>query len=69
MSHHLPVEAGHESTSIWASKPGFKPILLLIAGLFFVGLAVTPPPQSMVNLVSNDHPAGYKLGAKCNTIA
>jgi len=69
MAHHSIGEIGQTSSSIWASKPGFKPILLLIAGLFFVGFAVTPPPQSMVSLVSKDHPAGYKLASKCKTIA
>jgi len=67
MGHNTSVDTSH-SSNFWASKPGFKPILLLIAGLFFVALAVTPPPQSIINLVSSNHPPGYKLGSKCNTI-
>ncbi len=68
MTHHAIGETGSHSSSIWASKPGFKPLLLLIAGLFFVGLAVTPPPQSIVRMVSRDHPPGYKLAPKSSTI-
>ena len=69
MEHHSKPETGQESGRFWASRPGFKPILILIAAVFIVGLIITPPPQGMVNLVSQIHPPGYKLGAGCNSIA
>ena len=69
MVHHSKPETGQESGRFWASRPGFKPILILIAAVFIVGLIITPPPQGMVNLVSQIHPPGYKLGAGCNSIA
>ena len=68
MAHHSRSETGQESSSFWASRPGFKPILILIAVVFIVGLIITPPPQSMVNLVSQIRPPGYKLAAGCNSI-
>ena len=69
MAHHSRPETGQESGSFWASRPGFKPILILIAAIFIVGLIITPPPQGMVKLVSQIHPPGYKLAPGCNTIA
>lgn len=52
----------------WANKPGYKPVLLLVAAVVFVGLVVMPPPQSMVDLVGSVSPAGYKLSSGCQTI-
>ncbi|MBW1919435.1 MAG: anion permease [Deltaproteobacteria bacterium] len=69
MAHDFIAEPGREASSFFAGRPGFKPILILIAAVFIAGLIITPPPQGMVNLVSQIHPPGYKLGAKCNTIA
>jgi len=68
MAHNVAVDTNHQS-GFWASKPGYKPILLLIAALVFVGVVIVPPPQSMIDLVSKVSPAGYKLGRDCNTIA
>ncbi|MBW2708817.1 MAG: anion permease [Deltaproteobacteria bacterium] len=68
MSHHAAVETNRKS-GFWASKPGYKPILLLIAVLVFTGVVLAPTPQSMINLVSKVNPAGYQLGQGCNTIA
>lgn len=65
MAHHAsPAHVG--GSSFWASKPGYKPILILIALIVFSTLVVLPPPRSMINLVSNEKPSGYKLtpGAK-----
>jgi len=67
MVHRLTVDSG-SSSSIWASKPGYKPVLLLIAAIVFVGLVVVPPPQSMIDLVSKAKTPGYKLASGCNTI-
>ncbi len=55
-------------SSIWASSPGYKPVLLFIAAIVFTGLVVIPPPQSMVDLAGKVRPAGYKLSSGCETI-
>jgi sodium-dependent dicarboxylate transporter 2/3/5 len=68
MAQHGTAETNHRS-GFWASKPGYKPILLLIAAIVFVGLVVIPPPQSMVDLVSKVNPSGYKMSSGCKTIA
>ena len=68
MGHHVAVEANRK-LGFWASKPGYKPILLLIAALVFVAVVIVPPPQSMIDLVSKVNPAGYQLGRECKTIA
>lgn len=67
MGHHAAVETNRKS-GFWASKPGYKPILLLIAALVFTGVVFVPTPQSMINLVSKTSPPGYKLGRECKTI-
>ncbi|UCB48898.1 MAG: anion permease [Deltaproteobacteria bacterium] len=67
MVHHPTVES-HASSSIWASRPGYKPKLLLIAAMVFTALVVVPPPQSLINLVSKENPAGYKLASGTKTI-
>ncbi len=68
MGHHVAVDTNRK-LGFWASKPGYKPVLLLIAALVFAGVVMVPPPQSMINLVSNVNPAGYQLGRECSTIA
>ena len=67
MTHHVAVDTNHKS-GFWASKPGYKPILLLIAALVFTGVVLAPPPQSMIDLAGKVNPAGYKLGRDCKTI-
>jgi len=67
MSHHSRPEP-EGPRSFWASRPGYKPVLLLIAAVVFAGIVLAPPPQSMIALVSKAKPAGYKLSAGCETI-
>ncbi|MFH1350946.1 MAG: SLC13 family permease, partial [Pseudomonadota bacterium] len=67
MAHHLVTETKKPS-SFWASRPGYKPILLLIAVIVFTGLVVIPPPKGMVDLVSKVSPPGYSLSSGCRTI-
>ena len=67
MSHHAGVDVPQKA-SFWASKPGYKPILLLSAAIVFTILVVIPPPGSMIDLVSKNTPAGYKVGKGCSTI-
>ena len=64
-----PTVGGGSSSSIWASRPGYKPVLFVIAAIVFIGLVIIPPPQSMIDLVSRKKPPGYKLAPGCNTIA
>lgn len=65
---HQPSYEVKPRESIWASRPGYKPILMLVAFIVFVGLVVVPPPQSMIALVGRDDPAGYKLASGCRSI-
>ncbi len=67
MSHHAIADTPHK-TSFWASKPGYKPLLLLGAFILFTILVVIPPPQSMIDLVSKKDPAGYKVDKEGSTI-
>jgi len=48
-----------ESSSFWASQPGYKPVLLLIALVIFCTLIILPPPQGLLDLVSTENPPGY----------
>ncbi|VBB43218.1 NadC1 [uncultured Desulfatiglans sp.] len=68
MSHVKASADSNPDQSLWASRPGYKPILLLAALIVFVGLYILPPPQSMVSLVGTEKPAGYKLPADCQSI-
>ncbi len=66
---HGPTEVDSgSSSSIWVSRPGYKPKLILIAAIVFTALVVVPPPQSMIDLVSKENPAGYKLASGTKTI-
>jgi len=67
MGHHASLDTSH-SSSFWASKPGYKPLILLIAAVVFAGVVIAPPPQSMVDLVAKVNPPGYSLGRQCKTI-
>ena len=67
MAHNVAVDTNH-NLGFWANKPGYKPILLLIAVLVFTGVVLAPTPQSMIDLVGKVNPPGYKLGSDCKTI-
>jgi sodium-dependent dicarboxylate transporter 2/3/5 len=58
----------HRTSGFWASKPGYKPVLLLIALIVFAMLVVIPPPKGMVSLVSSEKPSGYSLPSGAKTI-
>ena len=55
-------------TSFWVSRPGYKPVLLLIALVCFVGLVIVPLPQTMIDLMSQEKPLGYSLSPGTKTI-
>ena len=67
MVDHAKIDVKHKS-SFWASKPGYKPVLLLVAAIVFTGLVVIPPPQGMIDLAGKVSPAGYNLPTGCKTI-
>jgi sodium-dependent dicarboxylate transporter 2/3/5 len=67
MVDHATVDTQHKP-SFWANKPGYKPVLLLVAAIVFAGLVVFPPPQGMIDLASTISPAGYQLSSGCKTI-
>jgi len=52
----------------WKNKPGYKPMLFVLAAVVFTVLVVLPPPQSMIDMVTKISPPGYKLDKGCNTI-
>jgi sodium-dependent dicarboxylate transporter 2/3/5 len=55
-------------SSLFASRPGYKPILLLIGAMVFTALVLIPPPRSMVDLAVKVRPSGYALSRGCDTI-
>jgi sodium-dependent dicarboxylate transporter 2/3/5 len=69
MSHHgntlaEPMEQGWS----WKSRPGYKPVLLLIATIVFIAVVIMPPTQGMVDIVTKVEPPGYKVPGDCKTI-
>jgi sodium-dependent dicarboxylate transporter 2/3/5 len=52
----------------WKSRPGYKPVLLLIAAIVFTAMVIMPPTQGMIDIVTKDNPPGYKVPADCKTI-
>jgi sodium-dependent dicarboxylate transporter 2/3/5 len=62
VAHHATFDS-QEKSSFWASQPGYKPVLLLIALVVFSTLIILPPPQGMLDLVSTENPSGYKVTA------
>ena len=67
MSHHATPMRDTEAWT-WKSTPGYKPIPMLIAFLLFAVVVWLPPTQGMMDLVTRVQPAGYKMGAGCQTI-
>ena len=65
---HSGREFADPKSSLLASRPGFKPILLLIGAMVFSALVLVPPPRSMVDLAVEVHPSGYALSGGCDTI-
>ncbi|MBN2126256.1 MAG: anion permease [Deltaproteobacteria bacterium] len=58
-----------DKLSWWASRPGYKPVYMLIAALLFGLLVILPPPQSMIDLVRMKGIPGYSLPSGCKSIA
>ena len=68
MSVHAAIVQSPRETSFWKNKPGYKPILFIIAAVVFTAIVVLPPPQSMIDMVTQISPPGYKLDRGCTTI-
>jgi sodium-dependent dicarboxylate transporter 2/3/5 len=68
MSHHQAAVLPNPGGSFWVSRPGYKPVLLLIGFIVYAILVIIPPPQSMIDLVSKEHPSGYSLSSGVKTI-
>ncbi|HUV78357.1 MAG TPA: SLC13 family permease [Desulfobacterales bacterium] len=66
MIAHTP--SGTSQTGFWKNKPGYKPMLFVIAAIVFTTLVVMPPPQSMIDMVTKISPPGYKLSSGCTNI-
>lgn len=52
----------------WKSRPGYKPILMLIGFAVFALIWLTPNPGSLVHLMGKENPAGYKVAKGATTI-
>jgi len=68
MSHHTTTGSALDTTWTWKNRPGYKPILLVIAAVVLTSVVLLPAPQSMIDMVSRTHPPGYNLETDCNTI-
>jgi len=68
MAHHEAAVVSNPGGSFWASRPGYKPVLLLIGFIVYAILVILPPPQSMIELVSRENPSGYSLSSGVKTI-
>jgi sodium-dependent dicarboxylate transporter 2/3/5 len=58
---HVETGYANEPPLTWKGVPGFKPILLIIAIALFAFGIYMPPPQGLIDLVSQKNPMGYKL--------
>ncbi len=52
----------------WKSRPGYKPILFVIAALVFTFMVLMPPTRGMLEMVKTEKPAGYSMPGACTTI-
>jgi sodium-dependent dicarboxylate transporter 2/3/5 len=68
MAHHPAAAIKHESGSIWASRPGYKPVLFITAFAVFAALVILPPTEGMIDLVRKINPPGYSLTSGAKTI-
>jgi solute carrier family 13 (sodium-dependent dicarboxylate transporter), member 2/3/5 len=68
MAHHEAAVVSNPGGSFWANRPGYKPVLLLIAFVVYAILVIVPPPQSMIDLMSKEGPSGYSLSSGVKTI-
>ncbi|MFZ1199987.1 MAG: SLC13 family permease [Desulfobacterales bacterium] len=60
-------ESYHEPWT-WKSRPGYKPVLLLVAAVVFLAVVLMPPPESMIKMVDQVNPPGYKVARDSKNI-
>ncbi len=64
-----PLLADHEDRAwSWKNRPGYKPILFIIAALVFTFVVMMPPTQGMLEMVQTENPSGYELPKGTKTI-
>ncbi|MEE4113204.1 MAG: SLC13 family permease, partial [Desulfobacteraceae bacterium] len=64
-----PLLADHKDRAwSWKSRPGYKPVLFIIAALVFTFVVIMPPPQGMLEMVQTENPSGYALSQGTKTI-
>lgn len=68
MAHHAKADTAAETGGFWKSRPGYKPLILFPAIVVFIALVIMPPPQSMLDMVTKEKPAGYAMPSDCKTI-
>jgi len=68
MAHHSGATTAGQTGSIWKSRPGYKPLIIVPAAILFIVLVIMPPPQGMIDLVSMEKPSGYTLPSDCKNI-
>jgi len=68
MAHNTFTDDSYNNGWTWKNRPGYKPILFIIAAILFIAIVLMPPPQGMIDMVSKVDPSGYKLEKGCVTI-
>lgn len=68
MSHNISASDKYDQAWTWKSRPGYKPVLFISAAVLFIILVLLPSPKSIIDMVSQKNPMGYKLGRGCDTI-
>ncbi|MFO7600285.1 MAG: SLC13 family permease [Candidatus Desulfacyla sp.] len=68
MAHHSGATTAVQTGSIWKSRPGYKPLIIVPAAILFFVLVIMPTPQGMIDLVSMEKPSGYSLPSDCKNI-
>lgn len=68
MSFHIKTAGSEKEEFSWKGGPGYKPVFILIAAIAFVSVVVMPSPQSLIDIVSKNYPAGYLVGNGCTNI-
>ncbi len=61
MTHSMDTGYANEQPLTWKGVPGYRPLLLLIAAAVFTIGVTMPPPQSMLDMVTQKDAPGYKL--------
>ena len=76
MSHHSTTDHAYDPLLAdledrawsWKNRPGYKPVLFIIAALVFTFVVMMPPTQGMLEMVQAENPSGYELPKGTKTI-